>query len=404
MNRHLNRHHTSVMIAVFAAAMLYPAPATADHRPGNVVVMGGTLSLTGPYAVPAGRNLNGFKLYVDDLNTRGGLLGHSVELKIYDDKSDRGICVELYKKLFAEGKIDLYLSPYSSGFIDSVANIFERYKQPIVQSASALSVYERGRKYLFGAPAVPAPVRQKGALHLARQIGVTRIAIIGSGNTTHRQVSIGALEWAKKLGLEVVLLESYREGQTDFRPLLRRIEASGAEAIISAPMYPDAVTQARQLRDLNINVKLFAALVGPATPKFVEELGSAAEFTVGPAPWVPKPALGHPGIREFIDKYERRHGVKPNYHVAGTWAEMQVIEAAVKEAGSFDPEKVRNALASISVYTMRGQYKANEQGRSAPSEGVVIQIQNGKRVIVWPKRFAEAKLLLMPKWEDRAKK
>ena len=47
----MSKYLTSVMVAVFAAAMLFPSPAFADHRPGNVVVMGGTISKTGNRAV-----------------------------------------------------------------------------------------------------------------------------------------------------------------------------------------------------------------------------------------------------------------------------------------------------------------------------------------------------------------
>ncbi len=50
----MNRHLSGVMVAVFAAAMLFPSPAFADHRPGDVVVMGATLSLTGPKSGPGG--------------------------------------------------------------------------------------------------------------------------------------------------------------------------------------------------------------------------------------------------------------------------------------------------------------------------------------------------------------
>ncbi len=82
---------------------------------------------------------------------------------------------------------------------------------------------------------------------------------------------------------------------------------------------------------------------------------------------------------------------------------MQIFVAAVKEAGSFDPAKIREALASITVQTITGLYKANEQGHS-PIDGVAFQIQNGKRVIVWPEHVAEAKALPMPKWEERGKK
>ena len=69
---------------------------------------------------------------------------------------------------------------------------------------------------------------------------------------------------------------------------------------------------------------------------------------------------------------------------------MQIFVAAVQEAGSFDPEKIREALASITVETLTGLYKANEQDHS-PIDSVAFQIQNGNRVIVWPEHVAEAK-------------
>ena len=114
----MNRYLTGVMVAVFAvASLLLTAPASADHRPGNVVVMGGTLALT---RAPAARLArverirNARKLYVDELNARGGLLGHKVELKIYDNKRDKRTAIELYGKLITEDRVDLVLGPYGS--------------------------------------------------------------------------------------------------------------------------------------------------------------------------------------------------------------------------------------------------------------------------------------------------
>ena len=386
------------------STLLGGGTALADHRPGNVVVMGGTVSQTGRYVEPAGRQYNGAKLYVEELNTGGGLLGHKVELKIYDDKSDRRTAIELYQKLITEDKVDLVLGPYSSTLNDAVANVMERYKRPfITPGASSPVIWQRGRKYAFSNPIAIAQSRQKGALHLAVQIGVKRIAVIGEGSLFPRQATEGTMQWAKRLSLKVVLLESYRKKQTDFIVLLQRIKASGAEAIISNGYYGDTVAQLRQLRELNINVKMFAATVGPALSKFVEELGSTAEHVVGNSLWEPKPNLGHPGIKEFIGNYERRFGKTPNYHAAGGYSALQIFAAAVKRAGRFDPEKVRQALASIEVHAIRGRWKANEHGLST-IEGLTIQIQNGKRLIVWPSHMSEAKFLLMPKWEDRAKK
>ncbi len=118
---------------------------------------------------------------------------------------------------------------------------------------------------------------------------------------------------------------------------------------------------------------------------------------------VARPSACYPGIAEFVENYQKRYGQLPTYHVTYGYAGMQIMEAAVKEAGSFDPEKVRDALATISVLTIRGLFKPDQQGMS-PIVPVAFQIQNGKRLLVWPEHVAQTKVLLMPKWEARAKK
>ena len=396
---------TVVAMTWLAATTSFVGTTLADHRPGNILVLGGTLALSGRYAEPAGRIMNARKPYLEELNGRGGLLGHKVELSILDDKSDTRTAIELYEKLITENKVDLLLGPYSSAITDAVANVMEAYKRPfLAPGSSAKAIWERGRKYVFSIPRAVAQDYQQGALHIAKEIGIKRIAVIGEGSLFPRQSTKGTLEWAKKLDLDVVLLQSYHKDEKDFTALLKRIEASGAEAIFSNSYFADSLAQLRQMRELEVNLKMFAATVGPASPKFVEELGASAEFVLGSSRWEPKPVLGHPGMTEFIEKYEQRYGAKPNYHAASAYAEMQILEAAVKDAGSFDPQQVRDALSSIAVKTIIGGYKADTQGMS-PIDGLTFQIQNGKRAIVWPKHMAEAKYILpMPRWEERPSK
>ena len=407
----MNKHLTSVMIAVLAAAVMFTAPAFADHRPGNVVVIGGTLGLTGSDAGPARRYYNARKIFVDDLNARGGLLGHKVELKIYDDKWDPRTAVQLYEKLITEDKVDIIIGTHGSKNTDTVANVMERYRRPSVTCSGSGSpkLYQRGRKYIFGCPTgiENQADRHKGSLHIAKKIGIKRIAIISRATPAMRTRFVATNEWARKLGLKIVVSERYPRKQRDFRALLRKIEASGAEAIFSHSIYPEAAAQLRQLRELNINVKMFASGLGPSSPKFVKELGGLAEYVVGRTAWLPTPALGHPGIAEFAEKYEKRFGEEPNYHSADGYVAMQITAAAVKRAGSFEPQKVREALATMAVYTIRGPWKANEQGvsRSVHFIGhLIYQIRNGKRVLLWPEHMAEAEFIPMPKWKERGKK
>lgn len=390
-------------VAVLATLMvLAPTTARADHRPNNEVLVGGAISHTGRYAEPAGRQVNAIKMWVDQVNSRGGLLGHKINLVLLDDKSDPQTAVKLYEKLITQDKVDLLLAPYSSAITEAVANINERYKMPFIAYGAASSpIWEKGRKYIFSIVAI-AEDYQKGAVHLAKKIGVKKIAIIGEDSLFPRRSGVGAKQWADKLGLQVVLQENYTKRQTDFTALLQKIKASGAEAIISNSYFADAAAQVRQLRELNLNFKLFSGTVGPALPKFAEQLGDTAEYVLGFSQWEPVPdILKNPGMKEFVAEYEKRYGVKPNYHAGSTYGALQATEAALEKVGSFDNEKLRDALASIEVTTVFGRYKVNEKGMN-DHEGLTFQILGGKRRIVYPEKWAETKAKLpVPHWDER---
>jgi branched-chain amino acid transport system substrate-binding protein len=383
------------------ATILVLAPTTVRAEPKEAVV-GGAISQTGRYAEPAGRQVNSIKMWVDEVNGRGGLLGRKIKLVLLDDKSDTQTAVKLYEKLITEDKVDVLLAPYSSGITEAVANVNERYKMPfIAYGASSSPIWEKGRKYIFSIVAV-AEDYQKGSLHLAKQIGVEKIAIIGEDSLFPRQSGIGAKQWADKLGIQVVLQENYPQKQTDFTALLQKVKASGAEAIMSNSYFADAAAQLRQMRELNLNFKLFSSTVGPGLPNFAEQLGKAAEYVLGFSQWEPVPdILKHPGMKEYITEYEKRFGEKPNYHAGSTYGALQVTEAAIKKAGSFDNEKLRDALASIEVTTVFGHYKVNAKGMNE-HEGITFQILNGERRIVYPEKWAETKAKLpTPEWSKR---
>src|SRR5262249_61665519 len=178
----MRRHVVHALASLCGILLTVTAgPAWANHRPNNEVLIGGAISQTGRYAEPATRQVNSIKLWVDDVNARGGLLGHHVVLRLLDAKSDTQPAIKLYEKLITEDKVDLLLAPYSSGITEAVANVNERYKMPFVAyGASSTPIWEKGRRYIFSIVAV-AEDYDKGAVHLAKQIGVKKAAIIGEG-------------------------------------------------------------------------------------------------------------------------------------------------------------------------------------------------------------------------------
>ncbi len=392
----------ATLAAVLVAVLALGGPAEANHRPGNEVVIGGAISQTGRFAEPAGRQVNSIKLWVDEVNARGGLLGHQIKLILLDDKSDTQTSIKLYEKLITEDKVDLVLGPYSSAITEGVANVTERYKKPFVAYGAASSpIWEKGRRYVFDIVAI-AEDYQKGAVHLAKQIGVKKAAIIGEDSLFPRQAGKGAKDWAKKLGIEIVLEENYPQKQTDFTALLQKIRASGAEAVFSNSYFADSAAQLRQMREQNLNFKLYSSTIGPGLPNFPEQLGTTAEYVLGFSQWEPLPQiLKNPGMKEYIDAYEKRFHEKPNYHAGGAYGALQVTEAAVKKAGGFDAEKIRDAMATIEMDTVFGRYKVDAKGMNA-HDGLTFQILRGQRRVVWPEKWAETKAELpMPDWSKR---
>ncbi|MDP6279378.1 MAG: amino acid ABC transporter substrate-binding protein, partial [Nitrospinota bacterium] len=290
------------LVAVFAISLSWTAKTWAAS-----VSVGVAVSQTGRYAEPAGRFVNSWKMYVEETNAAGGWLGKKIDLKLLDDKSDKQQSIKLFEKLITQDKVDFTMGPYSSGITDAVANILERYKYPtMAPGASSGIIWKKGRKYLFNIISV-AQDYQKGALHIAKDIGVKRIAVVGEDSLFPRQTAEGVRAWAKKLGLKIVLEESYPRKQQDFTALLTKIKSRRAEALISNSYFADATAQIRGLRELNINLKIFAGTVGPALPKFAKSLGSTAEYVLGFSQWEPKPdLLKRPGMRKFIASYVKR--------------------------------------------------------------------------------------------------
>jgi len=365
------------------------------------IKIGASMSVTGTYAKPGTYQKQGYDVCIDELNAKGGILGRKVELVIYDDQSTPATAVRLYEKLITEDKVDAVMGPYSSAVSEAVANVTEKYKKVMVAPlAATTSIFKKGRKYIFMV-ITPAENYLDGLIDMAAKRGLKTVAIIHEDTLFPKASAAGTVEAAKKKGMQVVLQEAYPKGNTDFSALLVKIKAANPDVIAAGTYFDDAVAITRQMKELNVNPKMFGLTVGGDLPEFYDLLKQNAEYVYGSTQW--DESLPYPGQKEFLAAYKAKFkGQEPSYHTAAGYAGCLIYAEAVKKAGSLDADKVRDQLLKMEIKTAFGDYKVEPDGFQIAHKMVMLQWQDGRRIVVWPDDLANGKIRYpTPEWGKR---
>jgi branched-chain amino acid transport system substrate-binding protein len=370
--------------------------------------IGASLSLTGPYAVFGQNQHRGYQLCAKHVNDKGGVLGRTIELAIYDDQSEPATAARLYEQLMTQEKVEAVFGPFSSPITEAVAKVTEKYRMPMIApTASTTSIYKKGRQFVFMLPA-PAESYLEGLLDLAAKRGLKTVALLHEDTLFPKATVQGTIELAKQKGLEVVLVEAYPKGTTDFFTLLTKVRAASPDVLGAPTYFDDAVAITRQMKAVNVNPKMYGVTVGGDLPKFYELLGLDAEFVYGVTQWLP--ALRYPGAKEFVESYrEEFPGADLSYHSAAGYASCQILVEAIKNTGSLDGEKVREAILEIgspnplsAMYTVYGVFKLDRDGFQIGHKIITFQWQDGKKVLLWPEELATGQPLFpTPVWSER---
>ena len=394
-----------------AVPQVEPTEAEEPMAEEATMVIGFTTSQTGNYNVSSLRQVNGLMQWLNEVNDAGGieLSDGSVvkfDYKTYDDESTTERVQELYTRLSTEDNADLLISPYSSGLTSAAALIAEQYgKIMITTGAASDSTYKEGYTRVFQAY-TPASRYLTGAVDLLGHVdpNVKKLAFVYENDKFSTDVVNAAKEYAESLGYEVVLFEGYDSETKDFGPFINKILESGAEAILGGGHFQDGSTFARQIHEKDVDVNYFALLVAPPEPDFAD-LGDAAVGVVGPSQWEPLAeftpesaeeaglewfgALG----KDFVAAYEAAYNEEPSYHSMGGYAAGQILQKAIIDADSTDPEAIKAAMEKMDILTAYGRItfdtSAEAHGLQIGHSMIYIQWQkddsgNLIKQVVWP--------------------
>ncbi len=376
--------------------------------------IGVSLGKTGAYAELGHTQHRGYQVCVKRANEKGGVLGRKLELLVEDDQSQPPTAVAIYERLITQQKVDVVFSPYSSPITDAVADVTEKHRMPLVAAGAATtSIFKKGRRFIFMLLS-PAEAYLEGLIDMAARRDLKTLAVLHEDTLFPKAIAQGTLDLAKRRGLQAVVTEGYPRGTKDFAAILTRVRVANPDVLAAATYFEDSVAITRQMRDLNVNPKMYGVTVGGDLPKFYEVLGRNSEFVYGATQWEPELvalragglipiARQYPGAREFVESYRKEFpGADLSYQTAQAYSGCEVLLEGIRRAGSLEGEKVAEAIRKMDLHTAFGAFRVDRDGFQVAHKMLMFQWQDGKKVIVWPDELAPGKPRFpTPPWNQR---
>ncbi len=358
--------------------------------------IGATVSNTGKYQATSKMMQDAYKMWAQQVNRAGGLLGRRVELIFHDDKSELDRVSRLYERLIAKDRVDLVLSPYGSPLTTAAAEITERHGFVLLASAaSARNIWEKGYKQVFGVYAT-ADRYLIGFLDILARKHLRSVAIGYENSSFAVSAAKGAVEWSKKFGLNVLLFEAFNKNDANLPDLLSKMQATGAEAVILCAYPPEGYRFLALMHKAAYRPRATCFTIAPALQEFYAKAGTPAEHVFGPSQWEADERVPFPGTRQFIKDYQRYAGRQPSYHAGSAFAACQILERAINDTRSFDHEKISEFIRSLDTVTVIGRFKVDPTGRQVGHNPILIQWQLGKKQIVYPPKMRTAAPIFEP--------
>lgn len=392
-----NSHIRRTLLFVAGLALGW---ASASHAAeGQPIKVGASIPLTGEFESFGNEQARGLRFWVRDINGRGSLLGRPVELVVYDDESKTEGVAAIYERLISQDRVDVLVSPYSSPQTLEAAAVAERHGVPMVSVAAANTIWERGFKNVFGV-FTPARHNMDPVFSVAAEHNLRSVAIAYQSSEFPESVAEGARRRAAENGMRVVFDQSYPESATNLNGLVSAMADTNPDVVIVGAYLEDSVAFIRAAKRQNFAPGILAFSGAPALAEFGQVVGSSANGVMSTVQWTRSDRL--PGSFDFGFRFQARYGLYPSYHAAGGYGCGQILEAAVRLAGTTDHAAVREQLGTMVFRSILGHYRVDETGMQIGKPKYLIQWQGTHRSMIYPPEIARWDVRVpFPAWSGR---
>ena len=368
----------------------------------KTIKIGSVHPMTGSYAYEAQSIVNAQQLAIDEINAAGGITslgGAKLELEVGDSQASADVGASETERLISEG-CSVITGTFQSGVTLTCMQKAEQNQVPfLVTVSNNVSMFEQGFKYCFRIQP-NADVFAEDFIQYMKEIKTDDIqtaVLINEDSITGTDSGDIIEANMASTGIELLDRITYSASTSTLSTEVTKIAELQPDLLITIGYFADTSLLVKELQERGVDIKTVCGVAngGISDTKFIEDFGDTVEnyldlnYRFNP---------NSEKTEELLTSYKEKYGDDMSVHAVWGYESICVIADALERAGSTDSEAIvealRNTEISDHVLAQSGSIKFDEKGENVNAAGVLVQIQNGKHVVVYPKEFAEAELIL----------
>ncbi len=408
--------------SLLSLAVARPVLAQEDIRIGVIYPLTGAAASTGlelKNALDLAVDLinNGTKGLDLPLTTTGGLpnlKGAKIRLIVGDHQGNPQTGATEAERLISQEKVAALIGCYFSNVTNTASQVAERNGIPFLNpESSSATLTQRGFKWFFRT--TPHDELFVGNffeflkdVEKKKGISVKRIALFNENTLFGTETTKIEEKLAGEQKYPIVEKIIYPAKSTQLTSEVQRIRAANPNLILQSSYLGDAILSMKTYKELGVSPDaILANDAGFNDSEFLKTLGKDGEYVLSREVWALDLASKNPLIKKVNDLYFERYKTNFNGNSARTFTGMMILAAAINRAGSTKPEAIQKALQETDVAGSKlimpwKGVKFDATGQNTLGTGIIVQVQDGKYVTVWPFDMASKDVIWpMPKWEQR---
>jgi len=342
----------------------------------NTILLGQVGSLTGGQATFGVSTRNGIELAINEANAAGGVKGKKLALRVYDNQSKPEEAAQAATRLITQDKVVLILGDVASSNSLAMAEKAQAAGVPMITPSSTNPTVTEKGDYIFRVCFID-PFQGFVMAKFAREnLKLDKVAVLQDNKSAY---SIGLADVFRRkfteMGGKVTAVESYSQGDTDYRAQLTAIRKSQPEGIYVPGYYSEVGIIARQAREVGLKVPLMGG-DGWDSEKLFELGGSAINGSYFSNHY--SPDNPDPRVQKFIADYKAAYRAVPDALAALGYDAARVAVAALERATDLSGPAVRDAIAQTKDFPGVAGTVTLDANRNAVKSAVVLKVEDGK--------------------------